>query len=234
MPTTLLLLRHGATAANVAQPYTLQGSQPDSELVDAGIIQAKAAADLLASYPAVQVYCSPLKRARTTAEIIADRLEVPLQLVDGLVEADVGLWSGLTWSEIERRWPAEHRAFHDDPATHGYLGGENLTQVRDRVLPIIQQVAATHCDRTIVVVAHGVVNRVLLAHWLGLPLRQSRRLPQDNTAINTVEIRDITAKVQTVNAVVHLKRRSDRRTDFLVRPNNGRTDLEVRPTGQRN
>ncbi len=231
MPTTLLLLRHGATAANVSQPYTLQGSRPDSELIDAGIIQAKAAADFLASYPAVQVYCSPLKRARTTAQIIADRLEVPLEAVDGLVEADVGLWSGLTWSEIERHWPVEHRAFHDDAASHGYLGGENLTQVRDRILPIMHRVAAAHGDRTIVVVGHGVVNRVLLAHWLGLPLRQSRRLPQDNTGINAVEIRGDTAKVQTVNAVVHLRRRSDRRTDFQVRPINGLT-MELRPTGQ--
>ena len=41
--TTLILLRHGATAANVAKPYTLQGSRPDSELIDAGVLQAQPA-----------------------------------------------------------------------------------------------------------------------------------------------------------------------------------------------
>src|SRR5205823_3711312 len=80
-------------------------------------------------------------------------------------------------------------AFHDDAERHGYLGGETLPQVRDRVLPAIGRIVAAHPGGTVVVVGHGVVNRVLLAHWLGLPLRYSRQLPQDNAGYSVVEFR---------------------------------------------
>ena len=60
-------------------------------------------------------------------------------------------------------WPTEHRAFHEDAERHGYPGGENLAQVRDRALPAIERLAARYAGQTFVVVSHGVVNRVLLA-----------------------------------------------------------------------
>ena len=201
--TTLILVRHGATAANLAKPYTLQGSRPDSELVAVGVLEARAAARALAGFRAVRVYCSPLRRARATAEIIAARLGVPVEVEGGLIEADVGEWSGLTWEEVGRRWPREHAAFHDDAERHGYLGGETLPQVRDRVLPAIGRIVAAHPGGTVVVVGHGVVNRVLLAHWLGLPLRYSRQLPQDNARYSVVEFRAGAAKVRTVNVAGH-------------------------------
>lgn len=208
--TTLILLRHGATAANVARPYTLQGARPDSELIAAGVLQAKAAARALAAFPVAKVYCSPLRRGRATAEIIAARLGVPLEVDDGLIEADVGEWSGLTWEEVERRWPRESAAFHDDAERHGYLGGETLAQLRDRVLPVIGRIVAAHPGETVAVVGHGVVNRVLLAHWLGLPLRYARRLPQDNAAYSVIEFRGGTAKVRTVNVTARSAERPAR------------------------
>lgn len=202
--TTLILLRHGATLANVRQPYVLQGLRPDSALIDQGIAQAAAAAQAVRSYPIVRAYSSPLQRAHHTARIIAGSLAVPLDLVPELVEADVGEWTGLSWAEIEQRWPDAHRAFHEDPARHGYLGGENLTEVRNRVLPAIEKLVARHGGETFLVVGHGLVNRVLLAYWLGLPLCHARRLPQDNAGLNLIEFQGTDAKVRTVNAAAHL------------------------------
>jgi broad specificity phosphatase PhoE len=204
--TKLILVRHGATAANLSRPYALQGSKPDSELIAQGHDQARAAAQALAGYRLARIYCSPLKRARTTAEAIAARAAAPLEVVEGLIEADIGLWTGLTWEEIEKRWPAEYRDFHDDAETNGYLGGENLAQVRQRILPTVEALVAAHPGETIAVVGHGVVNRVLLAHWLGLPLRHARSLPQDNGGISVVEFEKGRAKVITVNAAGHLCR----------------------------
>jgi broad specificity phosphatase PhoE len=205
MPETLLLLvRHGATQANLARPYTLQGLRPDSDLAEAGVAQARAVAPALRTFAVTRAYCSPLKRARRTARLIADGLGVPLAVEGPLVEADVGLWSGLSWGEVERRWPAEYVAFREDPERHGYLGGENLAQVRDRALPAVERLAARHPGETLLIVSHGVVNRVLLAHWLGLPLRHARRLPQDNAGLNVVALGGDAAKVRTINAVAHL------------------------------
>jgi broad specificity phosphatase PhoE len=204
MPTTLILVRHGATAANTTRPYTLQGVRPDSELVDAGVRQAQAAGRALLAFPIRTIYSSPLRRARATAELIAAPQRLSVIVEDGLVEADVGTWSGLTWEEVEHRWPREFAAFHADAETNGYLGGENLAQVRDRVLPVVERLIAKHDDEMIAAVSHGVVNRVLLAHWLGLSLRLSRQLPQDNTGFNVIEFTGGRAKVRTVNAAGHL------------------------------
>src|SRR5882757_7859448 len=110
---TLILVRHGATRANVSRPYLLQGARPDAEMVEEGIRQADAAARALGRYRFARVHCSPLRRALRTAERIAQRAEVPIESDEDLVEADVGLWSGLSWEEIERRWPGPCHAFHD-------------------------------------------------------------------------------------------------------------------------
>ena len=205
MTTTLLFVRHGATAANVSRPYTLQGLRPDSELIDAGLRQAEAVAVALASVPLSRVYTSPLRRARATADAIASRHGLTPEVVEQLVEIDIGLWSGMTWEEVERRWPDEHRAFHDDGEHHGYLGGENFAQVRDRLLPVVGRLAAANDGKTAAVVGHGVTNRVLLTHWLGLPLKFSRRLPHDNCGVSVVDFHGGEAKVRTINAADHLK-----------------------------
>lgn len=205
MPETrLFLVRHGSTTANLVRPYILQGLRPDPELSALGVAEARAAARALASAVIVHVYASPLKRAHATAQVIAEALGVPLTLEQTLVEADIGLWSGLTWEEVERRWPEERRAFEDDPERHGYLGGENLAQVRDRVLPRMEELAERHRGAAFAVVGHGVVNRVLLAHWSRLPLKHARRLPHDNGGINIVTWDDDTPKVRTINAIGHL------------------------------
>lgn len=202
--TLLILLRHGATAANVREPYTIQGLRPDAGLTELGKRQARAAAKALRAYAPTRVHCSPLKRARQTARVIARPLRVPVDVEAALAEADTGDWTGLTWAAIERRWPAAFRAFHANPARSGYPGGENLAQVRARALPAVASLVGRHPGQTLVVVGHGTVNRVLLAHWLGLPPRLARKVPQDNAAINLVEFRQGQAKVRTVNCTIPL------------------------------
>jgi broad specificity phosphatase PhoE len=202
--TVVYLLRHGATPANVCRPHVLQGLRPDTELMDRGQEQARAAGLALCREPIVRVYSSPLKRALQTAKLVAQPCGAPVVLDDTLVEADVGDWTSLSWPEIERRWPEQHRAFHHDAERYGYLGGENLAQVRARALPAIERLAKLHTGETIAVVGHGVVNRVLLAHWIGIPLRFARQVPQDNAGISTFEFREGKVQVRTVNAVAHL------------------------------
>jgi broad specificity phosphatase PhoE len=204
MTTRLLLARHGATRANLARPYILEGLRPDSELAGVGFAQARAAGEALRTFPVGTIYSSPLRRARATAGVIAERLGVQVEIEPGLAEADVGLWAGLSWQEVERRWPGECAAFRDDPEQNGYLGGENLPQVRARVVPVVEGLVQRHAGECFLVVAHGAVNRVLLAHWLGIPLRFARRLPQDNAAFNVVEFTDGEFTVRTLNQATHL------------------------------
>ena len=116
MHTTVYLIRHAATAANLAIPNRLQGRRTDPPLAPFGICQAEATRDLLAGRRIHACYSSPLRRALETANVIAapHRL-IPMPVAD-LIECDIGEWEGLDWetikirdAEIYRRYMADHR-----------------------------------------------------------------------------------------------------------------------------
>jgi probable phosphoglycerate mutase len=121
-----------------------------------------------------------------------------------MIEANIGAWEGLNWIEIGKRWPDPCQAFHQDPSINGYLGGENFVEVRDRCITPIREVVEKHAGKRIAVVAHNVVNRTLLAHWMGIPLRFSRKIPQSNCGYNVIGFRGNDAKVLSINQTTHL------------------------------
>jgi broad specificity phosphatase PhoE len=202
----LYLIRHAATANNQAVPPRLQGRRTDPPLSDEGLEQARRTARALAGRPIDAVFASPLVRARQTAEAIAEPHGLPVQTVEDLTEIDVGQWEGLAWNEVERDYPEAYRLFMTDASIHGYLGGENLSVVQARVVPAFERLMAENVGRTIVAVAHNVVNRVYLAHLLTMPLAKYRSVPQDNCGITLLRRRAGEVKLVTINGVEHLGR----------------------------
>lgn len=200
----MFLVRHAATANNVAQPPRIQGLGHDVGLSEEGREQARRTADFLADQPITRAFSSPLLRAAQTASIIAAPHGLEPVAVAPLHEVDVGRWEGRSWVDIEREEPEAYRDFITDPAQHGYAGGENLGQVRDRVMPAAEQLLADHLGQIILVVGHNVVNRVLLATLLQVPLSRARGVDQDNCGVNVVRYRHGHMKVLTVNAAFHL------------------------------
>lgn len=199
------LIRHGATANNLADPPILQGRTLDGPLSDVGRLQAEAAAVALAAVSLSAVYSSPLQRAFQTAQVIAARHQLEVQTVDEITEVDVGDWESRSWVNIEREEPEWYQPFARDPATHGYKNGENLTQVRERVMPAITSTMQSHLGQRIAVIAHNVVNRVLLATVLDHPLAQARSLAQHNCGINILRYRRGKIQLISMNQVMHLE-----------------------------
>jgi broad specificity phosphatase PhoE len=91
-----------------------------------------------------------------------------------------------------------------DPATYPYCGGENLEQVRARVAPVLDRLATSNLGRTIVVVAHNLVNRVYLAQYLGVPIAKARGIHQDHCGLNLFQAGERGVKLITLNAAFHL------------------------------
>jgi broad specificity phosphatase PhoE len=102
MTTTILLVRHGQTRSNVTGFYM---GWSNEDLNDVGYAQARKLSARLAGLPIASVYASPLKRAYTTASIIAEPHSLEVKPVDDLIEIKLGDWQGLHESEIEKRWP---------------------------------------------------------------------------------------------------------------------------------
>src|SRR5690606_15165253 len=111
--TTMLLVRHGATALTLEKRFSggIRGSNPS--LNEAGRAQVAATAEWLAPIaPGVAaVITSPLKRTVESARILADRLGAPVRVEPRFAEADFGAWEGLTWGEIEQQFPEQLRAW---------------------------------------------------------------------------------------------------------------------------
>lgn len=201
----LLLVRHGATDNNQARPPRLQGRGLDDGLSEAGRQQAQRTADLARDWPLAKLYSSPLRRALETAQVIARPHGIVPETVDEITEVDVGDWEGRSWDDIEREHPEEYRAFMADAGKNPYLNGENLTQLQQRVVPVLDRMMEQNQGSLIAVAAHNVVNRVYLARQLGIDLADYRKIPQDNCGVNLLRWRRGDVKVVTINAVWHLR-----------------------------
>jgi broad specificity phosphatase PhoE len=160
--TRVLLLRHAETAA----PDRFHGAESDIGLGAAGFAQAEAVAGRLAPFQPAAVYSSAMRRARETAEPIGRACGVVPQVIEPLHERRIGPLSGQTreagwrtYDEARQRWTAGEIDY-----THE--GGESFAAIRDRVVPPFTALAARHPGETVVVVAHGMVIRVLLASIL--------------------------------------------------------------------
>lgn len=205
MKTVLYLLRHGATEANLAEPYRLQGRKHNPPLARVGVRQAEATRDFLAIRPIDHCYCSPLLRAFQTAAIIAAPHGLSPEPVESLTECDVGRWEGLDWQAIRYLDAESYWKFHSDPAANGYPGGESFQQVFDRAAPSLEALLAKHEGRSILVVAHHIVNRTYLAGLLGLPISKAKQVSLDNCGISMVVRDEKGTAVTTVNAMFHLQ-----------------------------
>ncbi len=216
----LLLVRHGATAANLAKPHVLQGCGLDLSLCDVGREQAERTAEFLAPLPCSAVFSSGLKRALETAELIAakqSRLSLRartffrgakddsvVETIAGLHEVDVGRWEGRDWDDVVQNDPLAHQRFMEDAAIYGYPDGESITQVAERVQPVFELLAQQNLGKQIIVVTHNIVLRAYLARTLGIPLQHYRRLTQENCCVNVLVWQAGAMSVRTVNSVWHL------------------------------
>lgn len=204
MPTTLYLIRHGATDANMARPYILQGRGVNLSLNAVGRAQAAAVGEFLRPRRLQHVYASVLQRAMETAAAVAAPHGLMVEPREEITECHVGQWEGMDWDSIARKHPEEFRLFHEDPSESPYLGGECYRDVLKRVAPAFQQLLEEHEGETIAVVAHNIVNRVYTAHLLGLELRRAKELRQANGCVNVIRAEGGRVVLETMNSCFHL------------------------------
>lgn len=180
-PTRVLLLRH----AESANPAVFHGAESDIGLSARGQRQAEAIAPVVAAVRPVVVVASAMRRALETAAPIAAACGVPLQVEPALHERRVGSLSGTSCHLADGVWPETLRRWVAGDTGHAPPGAESFDAIRDRVVPVWDRITAEHAERTFVVVAHGVVNRVLLLSRVeGLSVADWHRIGTSNVAIN--------------------------------------------------
>jgi probable phosphoglycerate mutase len=176
------LLRH----AESALPTVFHGAESDVGLSERGQRQAAAMAPVLAALQPVAVISSAMRRARETAGPIARACGLPLHLEAELHERRIGALSGTPFQTKEGVWPDTLQRWLAGDTGYAPAGAESFDDIRARVLPVWQRLTAEYAHRSLVVVAHGVVCKVLLLSLgAGLKVSDWHRLgPMRNVAVN--------------------------------------------------
>ncbi len=205
MVETLYIIRHGATEGSDDLEPRYKGSI-DVPLSETGKAQVAGTAEFMKAngLRPDTVYCSTLSRARVSAEIISkafDGIFSPIEMPE-FKERHFGLWEGMTFAEIAQKFPDDFSAWANDPLNFSPVEGESTLEVRDRVMPKLNEVLKKH-DGTLALVAHGGVNRVILAEIMGLSLEHVFQIEQNNACLNIVKFYDGTS-IQAPVAVVKL------------------------------
>jgi len=176
----IFLLRHGQTAWNLDNNRYC--GRTDIPLIENGIRQAEETRSQLQHIHFAHVYSSPLQRAYTTAQIAAGG--APVTKDERLIEMDFGHWEKKTKEEFVPENETLWDSWTNDPATTRAGGtGETAGEVIQRVDAFFNEITERHASGNILVAGHNGINRFYLCHKLGMPLRNYRRLLQQNAAV---------------------------------------------------
>lgn len=179
--TRILAVRHGQTAWNVGG--RIQGHQ-DIGLDDIGLWQAERLAEALQGEALHALYSSDLLRARQTAQPLQRISAGLLRLDTGLRERSFGSLEGLTFAEIEQRWPQDAARWRKRDADFAPGGGESLKAFYARCVATAGRLAAAHVGQTIALVAHGGVLDMLYRAAARLDLAAPRNWELSNASVN--------------------------------------------------
>ena len=179
--TEIILARHGDTEWNVTQVFR---GRADIDLNQTGVKQAELLAEYLSQRQIDAIYSSPLNRAFKTAQIIATRHQLKVKTAPRLIDFDFGKWQGLSHQEVKDKHKELYDLWLGHPERVHMPDGESLDEVRNRAMDLVDEATASH-KGSVVLVAHRVVNKVLICALLGLDNSHFWNIRQDTCGITT-------------------------------------------------
>lgn len=192
----VLLFRHGESVSNKRNYFA---GWTDVDLTERGRNQATKLAHRIADIEIDAAYASTLQRATETAEIVVESHDINVTSIDAIKERSYGV--------LEGRPKSEERAFRDPSGPNRSEWhppeGESRSDVADRVFPAIEGIADDHSGDTVVIVAHGGVNRTILAGLISGDPMWGHQIAQENTSFNVLTRSD-SWSLQRVNDTAHL------------------------------
>ena len=175
--TRVCLVRHGQTDWNLQGRY--QG-QSDVPLNAAGEAQAQRLAQQLKDEEFAAVYSSDLMRAKSTANVLASVLSLPLQVDSRLREINQGEWEGLLVTVIQDSYAELWRQRRINPASVRPPGGETVEEVARRVYAAMHDIARAYPDEAVVVVSHGLSLATIICKVENIPVGRAYEVIPEN------------------------------------------------------
>jgi len=198
MKTTLYLIRHGETNFNREKRF--QG-QIDAELSPEGLKQAEKLRGKMKNIHVDAIYCSPLQRARKTAEIAFPEKE--LIIFDELKERSYGNAEGMLRKDFDKEFP--HLIEDYEKRWHLDVEGVELfDDLKQRAVQVIEDIAKKEKGKSIAIVAHGGLLRAFLMKITGKPDEKHRDYRFGNTSLTIMEYENGEFNLKSFNDISHL------------------------------
>lgn len=167
--TTLYIVRHGQTEWNVE--HKLQGHQ-DSPLTELGMKQALWLGESLREEQIDLIYSSSSPRARRTAEFIRADREIGIYESDDWREINLGIWEGKRQDEVKVEYPEQFYHFWQDPEQFIVPNSETFQDVSKRAIHLLHHILREHQGKSILIVTHTIVVKLVMAYFEGRPLKE--------------------------------------------------------------
>ncbi len=180
--TIILLIRHGL---NDWVGKRLVGRTPGIHLNETGKQQAQLVCSTLENLHFSAIYSSPLERAMETAQPLALKLSIPIQIEENLQEIDFGSWQGKTNKQMRRLklW----QTVQEFPEKMRFPKGESFLEAQQRLVKCIEAIHAKHAENDLVACfSHSDSIRLIVSHYLGIPLSAFQRVAIDTASISVL------------------------------------------------
>lgn len=194
---TLYLVRHGAIALPIKRCFVGQIDVPMSE---EGVSQAQALCKWLEQVRFARIISSDLQRAQRTAEMIASDMDCGVEIDRGLREINLGEWDGLSFSEVQQRFPVEFDARGRNIENWRPPGGESFADCRARVMNALHSILQ-NTRGNVLVVAHAGVNRLILCDFFGVAVAKMHSIGQDYGCLNIIEFSATRTRLKLLNFI---------------------------------
>jgi len=198
--TQFLLVRHAVN--DFVKTGKLAGWTPDVHLNEAGLAQAEALGQRLASVKLHAIYASPLERTMETAEAIAKHHpHLTLEPLESIGEVRYGAWQGESLAKLrgQKLW---HNVQHY-PSRVQFPQGETMRGAQARAVDALEALYQRHPRQTVVLVSHSDVIKMIVAHYLGMPLDTFQRLDIAPASITTLNLGSGMPFLQCLNDTTH-------------------------------
>ena len=180
----------------------LAGRTPGVHLNERGQQQTQTLATRLADQPISAVYSSPLERCVETAQPVADALKLPVQIVSGMLEADMGEWQGAELKALSKL--PEWRTVQQNPSSFRFPAGESFVEMQARAVGALERIRLQHPQAVVAVFSHSDVIRVCVAHFMGTPLDLFQRIMISTASVSAIAFHDGKPAVLFVNYTAEL------------------------------
>lgn len=192
--TRVIILRHGQSSYN--QQQRIQGRCNDSILTEKGQQDAQKVGAVLSALKFDMVFCSPLQRAKNTAQTVISCFENPpqLQTHDKLMEIDLPLWEGVLKSEVKQQYPKEYESWQKTPdklqmdkeTSEGMKTFYPIVSLYKQAQEFWQELLTNYQGKNILIVAHNGINRALISTALGMTADRYHSIQQSNCGITVL------------------------------------------------